>query len=491
MPNDRNRNDRRDQIDPRYFDLMDAIGLGREPTHVAPVIRHDGEGIQLPADLPLPAAVQILQRKMREEEETVNLHAPVNATPYDGAHALYQAMVEMFGVAVQNADFFGNRHNIQVVVDAKGTTVSVPWGEFQVPGIEGTIESGHTMEGERVIFQISASIKGKYREAFNELVERTKLIIATASIYRGKALDIAFTDHRGRINELPTIKFVNVAQARRPIFSQKLDGQFEHDVLAYVKYPDAVKRLRGSLKRGVLLAGPYGTGKTLTAAYIAKLANERGFTFIYCKPADVPAAIEFARLYEPAVIFAEDLETIAVADRTEAVNLLLNKMDGVDSKGSDIICVFTTNHLDKVNEAMLRPGRVDVIVMVTPPDAEAALRIAREYAQGKLADEDFTEAANMLAGMIPAVIAEAVARAQIRAIARTNGESSVITNADLIDAAESVQAERNAFARPEEKDDDMERFGNALGHGMGAQIAPVLAKFGSNHHGPDSQLTEE
>jgi SpoVK/Ycf46/Vps4 family AAA+-type ATPase len=71
------------------------------------------------------------------------------------------------------------------------------------------------------------------------------------------------------------------------------------------------------LKRGVLLEGPYGTGKTLTAFVTAKKCVENGWTFIMLdRVAALKEALTFARMYAPAVVFAEDIDRSVEGERT-------------------------------------------------------------------------------------------------------------------------------------------------------------------------------
>ena len=93
-------------------------------------------------------------------------------------------------------------------------------------------------------------------------------------------------------------------------------------------------------------------------------------------------------------------------------------MDGIDTKSENIITVLTTNHLDNVNQAMLRPGRLDAIINVETPDAPTAEKLVRLYGKEAInADEDLTEVGEKLEGQIPAVIEEVVKRAMLFQVA--------------------------------------------------------------------------
>jgi len=202
-----------------------------------------------------------------------------------------------------------------------------------------------------------------------------------------------------------------------------------------IEHSEACRAAQVPLKRGVLLEGPYGTGKTLTALVTASKANRNGWTFIYLKSIyDLEEGLKFASMYEPAVIFVEDVDK-ALGGRSVESNGILNQLDGINTKHDEVITVFSTNFVEKLDKAFLRPGRLDTVVSVRPPDAEAASRLVKQYSRGLLAfDADFDAIGRTLAGQIPAVIREVVERAKIAAIDRLQGESinGEITEEDIM-----------------------------------------------------------
>ena len=450
--------------------------------HLSDIVRHDGPGIQIPADMELDNAIDILTRKRDEEEEMTTVFANIPAFPYDGAHALKVAMERLFGYVVSKRCGCGRNHNteLKIVVDAKGTMVTVPWGKFEVPGLSGHIQTSAAREGKHWVFAIQGEIKGKHKAKFDALVETTKQIALNESIYRGKAFRVKFKDEYNDSLPVPEINFLDVSTATEPIYRSDLQEQFNNDVLSYITHSELVRPLNGgTLKRGVLFAGPYGTGKTLAATWVARKAVENQWTYIYVTdPTDFYDAHLLARAYQPAVIFVEDVDKIAGTDRTVEVDKMLNVLDGTDTKKLDIMCFFTTNHGDKITEAMYRPGRIDFLFRASPPDAEAAIKIAITYAQGRIegTPADFTEAGQALDGMIPPTIKEAVARAQIRAVIRTGDKNAGISNTDLVAAAQSIERERNTYKGVPES--EVERMGKQIGQTVLHQAGMLLSANG-------------
>ncbi|NIS12736.1 MAG: AAA family ATPase, partial [Thermoplasmata archaeon] len=88
--------------------------------------------------------------------------------------------------------------------------------------------------------------------------------------------------------------------------------------------------------------------------------------FIQCRPGidNVYDAMKTARLYQPAVVFYEDVDTIAQGDQTQghvAVTQLLDIFDGLTAKSTKILAILTTNHPEKIHKGMVRPGRLDAV----------------------------------------------------------------------------------------------------------------------------------
>ncbi len=440
--------------------------------NVAQVNRYEGHRIMIPQVMDLRQAGEAMVRAAEEEERSFDFHATVQTAPFDGALAFHRALEEQYGVVMQRA-VFGERHVIDVPIDAHGGTAAVPWGAFNVPGIPGTYQTSYSRDDDgRVIFQATANIPGKYKDAFDEIMALTRENVRTRSIYRGKALDLRLTGD-GIRSGTAKIKFFDTSRAIRPIYSADLADAFEYDVIPYVTNTSVIQRLVGKAKLGVLFAGPYGVGKTMAVLYLALLCEQQGRTFIQGHVQDFEAVLDFAAMYSPSLVSFEDVDSAVGGDeRTYGLNAILNKLDGVDTKSNDILFVATTNHPERLNKAMLRPGRIDVIMNIEAPDAGASIDIAKHYARGMVkADEDFTEAGRVLAGQIPAVIEQAVNRALVRG-ELMNGNPE-LTGVTLLAAARAVQRERSHFEhRPEPT--KMEELGRELGRSFGQALGQAM-----------------
>lgn len=383
-----------------------------------------GEKIILPETMKIPTAITVLQEREVYMQQKVVLDETFDVFPWDGARGLSEVLKQRFGwTSITNKGMWGEKKPpayIQVEV-AFGVTESVPWGIFELPGTTGVLNCSYAMKSGRLAFRIVAEIKRNdetfVREIFHDLREYLK----TNSIYRGKAIKLRLYDDDGEKLEMPQPKFVDVSQIDRSqlILSEDVAAAVEANLFTPI---ERIKELASNglpVKRGTLLGGKYGTGKTLSALVAARLAVQNNVTFIYIARAnELAEAIAFGEQYQgdtATVVFCEDIDReMAGTQRTKAMDDILNIIDGIDSKSSRIMVVLTTNHLDKLNQAMLRPGRLDAVIEVTEPDAKAIEKLLRWYGGVFIdPDTDLTAVGVELSGQIPAVVAEVVKRAKL------------------------------------------------------------------------------
>jgi transitional endoplasmic reticulum ATPase len=427
-----------------------------EKVHVAEIVKY-GEKIIIPEVMTYPDAISILKRKMLEEEQVVSFHETIQCFPYEGAIALHAVLTDMFGAALQEATrgFFGDTPPAQISIETgPDSKVTAPWGQFAFPLDKGTkIHCGvHPHDG-RMAFCIEGQTQKKWMPTILELATRVKQFVKLHSIYRGKALKMDFES-----DDLGEPRFIDLRSVdlTEMVYNKDLTALIETNIITPIIHAQACRDSKIPLKRGVLAAGPYGTGKSLLARGIGKIATDNGWTFIYIKDASqLPEAIRFAQLYQPAVIFAEDVDRHMSGGRTEEMDNILNTLDGIDSKTSELMVVLTTNHLDQINQAMLRPGRLDVILNIVAPDAEAVQRLIKLYARGRLDEEsNLTEAGELLAGFTPAVVREVVERAKLASITRTGLSDSMLIGDDIAVSARTMVQQQNLLKKPEEPKPD-------------------------------------
>lgn len=217
-------------------------------------------------------------------------------------------------------------------------------------------------------------------------------------------------------------------------------------------------RLRAAgqhLKRGLLLYGPPGVGKTHTVRYL--MSELTGTTIIQLSGETLGAiadACSIARTLQPAMIVVEDVDLIAEErDRYDGsaplLFTLLNEMDGLD-EDADVVFLLTTNRADLLEPALAsRPGRVDQAVHVDVPDREARRRLVELYRGSLLVDLGRLDAIlDQTDGVTASFLKELLRRAAVIAADRDEGDTALQVTADDLDRAlADLLDTRNAMTR--------------------------------------------
>ena len=170
-----------------------------------------------------------------------------------------------------------------------------------------------------------------------------------------------------------------------------------------LRYPQLFDRLGIDAPKGVLLFGPPGCGKTMTARAVA---SETSAHFIHISgpeivhryygdsEAHLREVFKEARDRAPTIIFFDEID--AIASKREDVSgdvekrivaQLMALMDGLESRGQ-VIVVAATNIPDSVDPALRRPGRLDREISVRVPDREGRLEILRIHTRTMPLDKD-------------------------------------------------------------------------------------------------------
>lgn len=452
-----------------------AKNEGKTTRNDAPGVEWEGSKIKLPADPTRmglrEGASWLIKMEDAQSQKVAVVEKIENATPWDGAIALVKACREMFGFteAKPTPGMFGSQNPpLYISVEtAFGETEQIFWGRVAIPGVPGWMQTSVGENRGKVFLELHAETQQKYAEVFKRLAQRTREIVAAGSIYRSKAIKLHLDDDGDMDwNTAPSFLDLRRVDPDQLIFSKQLMDQVETNVFTPLKHADLCRQNKVPLKRGVLLAGPYGTGKTLLASVVAKVAVENGWTYVTVERVTaLKAALEFAQLYQPCVVFVEDIDREMAGERTAEMDDILNTIDGVTSKNTEVMVVLTSNHVEKINRAMLRPGRLDAVLAIEPPDAEAAERLIRLYGGRRISkDEGLEGSGHELAGQIPAVIRECVERAKLRAIAARPGEEFTLKDEDVAHAAKTMKGHLALLAEPKpEADTPAERLGKALG----------------------------
>jgi len=401
------------------------VKMSEDKKVVVGTVVRQGTAVTVPPDMTLGDAVVVLQQRQAMEEQIVSRSVEFPMHPFEVAHAFGQAIEDVCGTLMGKTKetLFGPRppHKISIEVEP-GKFTSIIWGAIIFPFSpeEGSLCAGWARsDGDSsVIGQCSGEFRQKYEHIWNRIIAKTREILDAGSLFRGKTLRVNFN------GQVPDVKAWNVSNVdvSHLVFSQDLEAHIQDHIRTPIQHRELCAEAGVPFKRGILLTGPYGTGKTLLAASVAKEASEHGITVLYIEDAkQLPQAIRMAARLAPAIVFAEDIDRITDGPRTNEVDVLLNTLDGIDTKNFPVMTILTSNYPDKIYKGMIRPGRIDVALHILPPDSEAAQRLVQTYlgAMFDAKNGDLEEMGNALAGMIPAVIREICERSKLSAISRT------------------------------------------------------------------------
>ena len=193
------------------------------------------------------------------------------------------------------------------------------------------------------------------------------------------------------------------------------------EVVEFMRDPKRFKRLGARVPKGVLLHGPPGTGKTLLAKAVAHESNAKFFAqsassfvemFAGLGAARIRRLFRAARKQAPAIVFIDELDAVGATrgrdisgEKDQTLNQLLVEMDGFSS-ADNIVVIAASNLLDKLDPALLRPGRFDRQIFVSPPDLAGRLEILKVHSRDKpLAGVDLDLVARQTSGLTGADLA--------------------------------------------------------------------------------------
>ena len=225
------------------------------------------------------------------------------------------------------------------------------------------------------------------------------------------------------------------------------------EVVDFLRDPAHFAKLGARVPAGVLLHGPPGTGKTLLAKAVAHESGAQFFSqsaasfvemFAGLGAARIRRLFREARKNTPAIIFIDELDAVgghrgndSVGEREQTLNQLLVEMDGFDSSG-DLVVMAASNLLEKLDPALLRPGRFDRQVFVSPPDVTGRERILEVHTRDKpVVDVNLAKVAQQTSGLTGADLANLCNEAAIRCARR---KAAALTQDDFDQALERVIA---------------------------------------------------
>lgn len=228
-------------------------------------------------------------------------------------------------------------------------------------------------------------------------------------------------------------------------------------VVGVAQHRDRLLAARQHLKRGLLLYGPPGVGKTHTVRYLVSELDDLTIVELSGDALRlISLACSVARTLQPAMIVVEDVDLIA-EDRGQypgqhpLLFQLLNEMDGL-AQDADVVFLLTTNRADLLEPALAaRPGRVDQAVLLELPDVEGRRRLFDLYRGALSVDESRLDSVlERTDGVTASFLKELLRRAALIAVADSASvvDEPLAVSADHLDAAlDELMDTRNAMTR--------------------------------------------
>lgn len=284
--------------------------------------------------------------------------------------------------------------------------LEIPVGTYRVDGL-GDIEVGLDKYNTIPALEVRGNLLGSNsKPIWNEFIKRTKVEASKTSIFRGKALMID-SPHDLLIPRLLPLE-TEVALFFNPKVEEQLDTCLFWPIANRLRCKEIGVRTR----RGAILEGHYGAGKSILMYKAAQVAQHHKWGVLHITSGMIQIALYLAPLLEPVCIIIEDIDSSTHGDR-DRLNGTLNALSSVSTKTKgDYFLLVSTNFLDRIDPALLRPERIDAIINIELPEVSTVSMLIRHFANGHLVG-DIEAISARLVGTTPAIISEIVQRSLI------------------------------------------------------------------------------
>lgn len=362
-------------LPPEALALLATMGI-QIPSNIKEITTETVESdtvrqITIPKGMDKLEASEELKKQWENEEQVIDFIAEFPEWNWkDVLVSIKKVTEETFGWMNAKSTMWTSPTEIDVVVDIQqgkkvtekafiGTFVVTTWDSAKV-----TVDI--TRSG---MAYISLSAKRKHSKEITEYFNSLREHLRDNSIYKGRSIVVTEGQREGTLD----FEIIEVKPSDKIFLNQDEDSVINTFVIG---------ALGEEGKRTILFTGDYGNGKTEVAMKVGREAViAHGMSFFYLKDAKLfDRVLNTLKQYSPAVLFVEDIDEIAGSqDRDEVMNKILNTLDGVQTKGNNITTIFTTNHIDRLNAAIRRPGRIDLIVKFHNPNRATITKIYESY----------------------------------------------------------------------------------------------------------------
>lgn len=265
------------------------------------------------------------------------------------------------------------------------------------------------------------------------------------------------------------------------------------EVVDFLKRPSEYIKMGAKIPRGALLVGSPGNGKTLLARAVAGEAkvpflfvsgSEFVEMFVGVGAGRVRDLFKQAKKKAPCVIFIDEIDAVGRKrgsgmgsgndEREQTLNQILVEMDGFETNES-VIVLAATNRVDVLDKALLRPGRFDRQIKVTPPDKKEREKILEVHSKNKrlAKDVDLGIIARRTAGFSGADLANLLNESAILAVREGKKQ---IGNLQIREAIEKVMLGPSLRSKVVTEDQKVLTAYHEAGHALVATVVPEADK---------------
>ena len=281
------------------------------------------------------------------------------------------------------------------------------------------------------------------------LITVVRALMLERSVLRGQVLSLGGSSYEPGIGGITFHRRPSLT-ADEIILPAGVLERVQRHVAGVARHRDRLRAAGQHLKRGMLLHGPPGTGKTHTVRYLlGRLPELTVILLAGPSIAYVAEAARMARAMQPALVVLEDCDLVAESRDHHGGDqpllfAVLEALDGLDDD-ADVAFLLTTNRVGVLEPALAqRPGRVDLAVEVPLPDQDARRRLIALYARGLGFGAATLDAAAARTDGTTASFAKELVRRSV-VLAAEDGRDA--TDADLDEALTEMLSEAESITR--------------------------------------------
>jgi hypothetical protein len=369
--------------------------------------------------------------------------------------------------------------HVTVPLGERESVTCVQSGFWLVRDAEGPLVAMLKSESHGMGETLGLEVMAPARERAERVLTALWELMSERNVYRGRILELRSRHFHGDEGAPLTVRTLPSITRDRIVLPAGVLERIERQAFGIADHAERLRASGRHLRRGLLLHGAPGTGKTLSAMYLAAAMPGRTVVLLTGQSLGaVGTSIDLATALQPAMVILEDVDLVAMDRDYEPTNAvlfeLLNGMDGLD-EDHDVLFVLTTNRADLLEPALAaRPGRIDQAVELPLPDADGRRLLLELYGEGlQLTLSNDERLITALDGVSPAFIRELLRRAALLSAEGSGGRLHVTEDhleRALTELREGAGELTNTLlgARPPQANDPVE----AAAHGRRRQPWP-------------------